>query len=631
MFKKSLIILTILISMQSYAGNDIEKNIEIQQEINFSFEEKINELNSALEHAQSELNSFLTEDKIISIKEKNSLQRRKIIKEKKNQINDIENEIKKLKENLIIFLKNPKNYNQLNNYDEVNNDPYSIINIDYLHNLDMNGEGIQIGVIENSFALHPDIKYKKGFELKGKTYESAYLDVFKNLNELIKSIETIKAELNNKKENNLNQIEKLQKQDNAHSLEKFQSQAKIKEIENKNLEIDKLIEEYTCNINKINLDKEKEYEKYKENKTHGAHVSGIISKIAPGIIIVPFFPTDFVQKKESNNYIETIKWNFFGEDKNKESDLFSGFEDLKNKISLFNGKVITESLSRSLDNIEKEIFQKFINGKAYFYAAGNESCFLTETSQQIYKNNPSVHTIINDMIIIGNYDQEQNIIAESSNLPGSIYSNNFLYAPGANISSCSLSDDAQSINEAKTGTSMATPAAAAICSLLIKYFPDYDIQDIKSILLESAKPISLINAPSIFGKGLIDAENSVKCLSNKIQIIEDNNDIEEFINKHFNYLPLDEIEFIAARCVKHNFQDKLMQRIWLINEIYTLSFFIEKDVHQELKNNCGYDPLIIKNENNNELISLIVSVLEKKYEKEPFSNEFSEIIYQLIS
>ena len=150
-------------------------------------------------------------------------------------------------------------------------------------------------------------------------------------------------------------------------------------------------------------------------------------------------------------------------------------------------------------------------------------------------------------------------------------------------------------------------------------------------MLESAKPISLINAPSIFGKGLIDAENSVKCLSNKIQIIEDNNDIEEFINKHFNYLPLDEIEFIASRCVEQKFQDKLIQRIWLINEIYTLSFFIEKDVHQELKNNCGYDPLIIKNENNNELISLIVSVLEKKYGKEPFSNEFSEIIYQLIS
>ena len=153
MFKKSLIILTILISMQSYAGNDIEKNIEIQQEINFSFEEKINELNSALEHAQSELNSFLTEDKIKNIqkeidtlektlknlnykmnhsrneslfdqitecnnnikikkeglvfliKEKKSLQRRKIIKEKKNLINDIENEIKKLKEDLSIFLK----------------------------------------------------------------------------------------------------------------------------------------------------------------------------------------------------------------------------------------------------------------------------------------------------------------------------------------------------------------------------------------------------------------------------------------------------------------------------------------------------------------------------------------------
>ncbi|MDP1975247.1 MAG: hypothetical protein Q8K37_04675, partial [Alphaproteobacteria bacterium] len=131
MFQKSLIILTILVSMQSYAGNDIEKNIEIQQEINFSFEEKINELNSALEHAQSELNSFLTEDKIISIKEKNSLQRRKIIKEKKNQINDIENEIKKLKEDLSFFLKNPKNYNQLNNSDENNNDNYYIINVDY--------------------------------------------------------------------------------------------------------------------------------------------------------------------------------------------------------------------------------------------------------------------------------------------------------------------------------------------------------------------------------------------------------------------------------------------------------------------------------------------------------------------
>ncbi|MDP1974841.1 MAG: hypothetical protein Q8K37_02605, partial [Alphaproteobacteria bacterium] len=163
------------------------------------------------------------------------------------------------------------------------------------------------------------------------------------------------------------------------------------------------------------------------------------------------------------------------------------------------------------------------------------------------------------------------------------------------------------------------------------YFPDYDIQDIKSILLESAKQISLIDAPSIFGKGLIDAKNAVSHLSNNIQLIEHNDHIEEFINRYFSYLPLEEIESIASRCVEQKFQDKLIQRIWLINEIHTLSFSIAKDVHQELKNNSGYDPLIVKHENNNELISDILSILEKKYGKEPYSNEFSEIIYQLIS
>ena len=88
----------------------------------------------------------------------------------------------------------------------------------------------------------------------------------------------------------------------------------------------------------------------------------------------------------------------------------------------------------------------------------------------------------------------------------------FVTAPGENILSLSNTNSVES----DTGTSFATPQVTAIIALIKQLCPNYTINDIKSLLMETSDDLGVSGYDIYYGYGLINLENILADLSNYI-------------------------------------------------------------------------------------------------------------------
>lgn len=357
------------------------------------------------------------------------------------------------------------------------------IGFEYLHKLGMNGNHIEIAVIENDFIEAENIKFTQNTIIQSPILNQTYT-IQKNL------------------------IEQLI--DLSEEEEKKAYQERLKTLN-------------------------KKY--YGSGAGHSLHIIGILNKIAPGITIYPIHSLDF------NNP-----------------------DVLSTKLNAFSGSVITHSTSIGLSDEAQIILKPILENHAYFYAASNEGCFLSEPQLRYINELPDLHVAMQDIILVGNYDQEKKIIHESSNLPGKDHAHHFIFTEGTNIKSLSINENCELIEEQKTGTSFAAPYAAAVCALFAKYYPDLSIKDIQQTLLESAEKFSKNHDSSLFGQGLINIKKTTHNLQKKANPLFNEDEIIQFAQEYFPTISDQSIHKVIRRYNKKKTKKPIKKRIYLINK-----------------------------------------------------------------
>lgn len=209
-------------------------------------------------------------------------------------------------------------------------------------------------------------------------------------------------------------------------------------------------------------------------ESHGTHVAGIISSLAPQVEIIP------------------IKIESFGGDQSfvKALQLAAASPAHIVNISMrlsYTGREISP-------NVRTALFHLAQAGKLIVIAAGNESAPLMEhayTSSLVeLSNNPLMK---GRLLLVGasSYKNGTETLAEFSNFPGTcafgIPQTYFITAPGEQITSTVTGG----LFGEKSGTSMAAPMVAGAAGLLKQAYPHLEAENISHLLLQSARKVGL--------------------------------------------------------------------------------------------------------------------------------------------
>ncbi|MBS0271344.1 MAG: S8 family serine peptidase [Proteobacteria bacterium] len=231
-------------------------------------------------------------------------------------------------------------------------------------------------------------------------------------------------------------------------------------------------------------------------ESHGTHVSGIISGVAPQVEIIP------------------VKVGGFGGDQS--------FVKALEIAMLSSARIVNISLrlshtGRELSpNVRKALIQLAESGKLIVIAAGNEGAPMMKNVYTASLIELTHDPLMNGRLLLAgaaSYRKGKETLAEFSNYPGKssfgIAQTYFITAPGEHILSTITGGD---FGE-KSGTSMAAPMVAGAASLLMQAFPHLMVEDIAQLLLVSARKVSLDGTElprTRFGAGIVNIKSALE-------------------------------------------------------------------------------------------------------------------------
>lgn len=231
-------------------------------------------------------------------------------------------------------------------------------------------------------------------------------------------------------------------------------------------------------------------------ESHGTHVTGIISHIAPQVKVIP------------------IKISGWGGDQSFVKALqiaASSPADIIN-ISMrlsHTGREISPNVLTALIQLAKE-------EKLIVISAGNEGVSMMSHAYTASLIELAHHPLIKGRLLLvgaSSYKNGEETLAAFSNYPGEgrfgLTQDFFITAPGDNITSTITGGK---FGE-KSGTSMAAPMVVGAASLLKQAFPHLQAEDLVHLLLTSARKVSLNGKTlprSVFGAGIVNLKSALE-------------------------------------------------------------------------------------------------------------------------
>ncbi len=236
-------------------------------------------------------------------------------------------------------------------------------------------------------------------------------------------------------------------------------------------------------------------------ESHGTHVAGIITGLAPEVEVIP------------------IKVGGLGGDQSFVKALqiaASSQADIVNismKLS-YTGREVSP-------NVRNALIQLAQSGKLIIIAAGNESAPMMRQAYTASLVELSHHPHINGRLLMvgaSSYKNGKETLASFSNYPGrnpfGFKNSYFITAPGEHI----MSFITGGTTGEKSGTSMAAPIVVGSASLLKQALPSLKAEEIAQVLLRSARRISLDGkklSRATFGAGIVNLRSALEILKGK--------------------------------------------------------------------------------------------------------------------
>jgi len=236
-------------------------------------------------------------------------------------------------------------------------------------------------------------------------------------------------------------------------------------------------------------------------ESHGTHVSGIISSLAPNAKIIP------------------IKMGMFGGDQAFVKALQTA---ASTSADIVNISMRLSHTGREIGfNAKAALIQLAKSGKLIVISAGNENAPLMSRAYTASLVELSHDPQMEGRLLIAGastYEKGTERRADFSNYPGTspygTAQTYFLTAPGDKIRSTITGG----LFGEKSGTSMAAPMIVGAASLLKQAFPSLHAENIAALLLKSARKVSLSgkNLPSTqFGAGIVNLKSALELGKNQ--------------------------------------------------------------------------------------------------------------------
>lgn len=237
-------------------------------------------------------------------------------------------------------------------------------------------------------------------------------------------------------------------------------------------------------------------------QSHGTHVTGIISGLAPDVRIIP------------------IKIGLFGGDQAFVKALNHAAES---PASIVNISMLLSYTGRAMSpNVKTALIQLAQANKLIVIAAGNEKAPMMRQAYTAslveLAHNP---LMLGRLLLVGasTLKKGKESLADFSNFPGKsihgIAQTYFITAPGDNI----YSTITGGLFGQMSGTSMATPMVVGVASLLKQAFPEAKADTLAELMLRSARKTSLDGktfSRGQFGAGIVNLKSALN-LGKRIQ------------------------------------------------------------------------------------------------------------------
>lgn len=236
--------------------------------------------------------------------------------------------------------------------------------------------------------------------------------------------------------------------------------------------------------------------------SHGTHVSGIISSLAPQAEIIP------------------IKIEGFGGDQSFVKALQLAASSPAHMVNI--SMRLSYTRREISPNVRTALFQLAQAGKLIVIAAGNESAPLMRHAYTASLVELSHHPLMKGRLLLvgaSTYKNGTESLAEFSNFPGNnifgIAHAYFITAPGDQITSAITGG----VFGEKSGTSMAAPMVVGAASLLKQAYPHFSAENISQLLLESARKVTIDGKAlprAQFGAGILNLKAALERKQNNL-------------------------------------------------------------------------------------------------------------------
>jgi subtilisin family serine protease len=226
--------------------------------------------------------------------------------------------------------------------------------------------------------------------------------------------------------------------------------------------------------------------------SHGTHVSGIISSLAPQSQIIPIKIEGFDGDQTFVKALELAA---------------------KSPAHIVNISMRLSYTGRELSpNVRTALLELAQSGKLIVIAAGNDAIPLMKSAYTASLVELSHHPLMEkSLLLVGASTYKNGIesLAEFSNFPGKYLCKTFITAPGDQINSTVTGG---SFGE-KSGTSMAAPMVAGAACLLKQAYPHLSAKELGKHILKTARTMTTEGtslSPTQFGVGVLDLKAALR-------------------------------------------------------------------------------------------------------------------------